>query len=173
MALELHGRFIHCTDVVFLVVFTHLVIGEFLVRRGAKRSARAILKEAIAAWTGISAIGKAKHLAEKHEWLLKTAAASRYIDNTTQTLDTLVNISQNSAIEPPLVQQHLEDDRKKNWVENHGVAVPDGPLDIPSVGLGTFSNRMALSMTNLIVRYYRFVKHPRVQSSHVFGAPNR
>jgi hypothetical protein len=130
--------------VVFLVVFTHLVIGEFLVRRGAKRSARAILKEAIAAWTGISAIGKAKHLAEKHEWLLKTAAASRYIDNSTQTLDTLVNISQNSAIEPPLVQQRLEDDRKKNWVENHGVAVPDGPLDIPSVGLGTFSKPYGL-----------------------------
>jgi signal transduction histidine kinase/DNA-binding response OmpR family regulator len=110
--------------------------GEFLVRRGAKRSARAIVKEAIAAWTGISAIGKAKHLAEKHEWLLKTAAASRYIDSSTQTLDTLVNISQNSSIEPsPLVQQRLEDDRRKNWVENHGVAVHDGPLDIPSVGL--------------------------------------
>lgn len=108
------------------------------MRRGAKRPARAMVKEAIAAWTGISAIGKAKHLAEKHEWLLKTAAPSRYIDSSTQTMDTLVNISQNSAIEPPLVQQHMEDDRKKNWVENHGVAVHDGSLDIPSVGLGTF-----------------------------------
>lgn len=115
------------------------------MRRGAKRSARAIIKEAIAAWTGISAIGKAKHLAEKHEWLLKTAAASRYIDSTTQTLDTLVNINQNSAMEPSLIQQRLEDDRKKNWVENHGVAVHDGPLDIPSVGLGAFTNLLSHS----------------------------
>jgi len=90
-----------------LLSFCSFFIGEFLVRRGAKRSARAIVKEAIAAWTGISAIGKAKHLAEKHEWLLKTAAASRYIDSSTQTQDTLVNISQSSAIEPPMVQQRL------------------------------------------------------------------
>ncbi|KAH8695518.1 putative sensor histidine kinase/response regulator [Talaromyces proteolyticus] len=109
--------------------------GEFLVRRGAKRPARSMIKEAIAAWTGISATGKAAHLSEKHEWLLKTATASRYHDSTTQTVDSLVNISQNSAVEPPSVQQRMEDDRKKNWLENNGGAVDNGPLDIPSVGL--------------------------------------
>ncbi|KUL90751.1 hypothetical protein ZTR_00042 [Talaromyces verruculosus] len=110
--------------------------GDFLVRRGAKRPARAMVREAIAAWMGLGATGKAGHLSEKHEWLLKTATAPRHNDAGTQTVDSLANINQNAAVETTVaVQTNLEDDRKKHWLENSGNHVETGPLDIPSVGL--------------------------------------
>ncbi|EED19860.1 sensor histidine kinase/response regulator, putative [Talaromyces stipitatus ATCC 10500] len=109
--------------------------GDFLVRKGSKRPARAIIKEAIAAWTGLGAVGKAEHLSEKHEWLLKTATAPRHNDASTQTVDSLANINHDTAVATPAVQTNLEDDRKKHWLENSGSHVETGPLDIPSVGL--------------------------------------
>ena len=45
---------------------------DFLLARGAKRAGKVMIQEAMAAWNRISAVGKSKHLAEKHEWLLKT-----------------------------------------------------------------------------------------------------
>lgn len=111
-------------------------LGEFLVRRGAKRPARAMIREAIAAWMGLGATGKAAQLSEKHEWLLRTATGPRHNDAGTQTLDSLANINQSAAAEPPAVRNDLEDDRKKHWLENTGNHVDAGPLDIPSVGLG-------------------------------------
>ncbi|OKL60429.1 hypothetical protein UA08_03993 [Talaromyces atroroseus] len=109
--------------------------GDFLVRRGAKRPARAMIREAIAAWTGLCAIGKATHLSEKHEWLLKTALGPRLNDAGTQTVDSLANIGPKSVVEPSAIQNQLEDDRKKIWLENTGAHIDDGPVDIPSAGL--------------------------------------
>lgn len=96
-----------------------------------------MIRQAIAAWMGLGAIGKAEHLSEKHEWLLKTATAPRHNDAGTQTNDSLANFNQNAAAETTAaVQTNLEDDRKKHWIENTHDHVETGPLDIPSVGLG-------------------------------------
>lgn len=60
--------------------------GEFYIRRGGRRAARAALQDAIAAWTRISAFGKAEQLSEKHEWLLKTSTDVRTTDAGCQTV---------------------------------------------------------------------------------------
>lgn len=44
---------------------------EWTIRRGARRLARGILLDAVAAYRRISAFGKAQHLAEKYEYLLR------------------------------------------------------------------------------------------------------
>lgn len=107
-----------------------------------------MIREAIAAWMGLGAIGKAGHLSEKHEWLLKTATAPRHNDVGTQTVDSLANINQNAAVETTVaVQTNLEEDRKKHWLENSGNHVETGPLDIPSVGLGKFRSFRLLNVS--------------------------
>lgn len=60
--------------------------GEFLVRTGSKRTARAMLQEAITSWNRIGASGKARHVATKYEFLLKTAITTRTNDVGCQTL---------------------------------------------------------------------------------------
>ncbi|KAJ9293720.1 hypothetical protein DTO271G3_7602 [Paecilomyces variotii] len=107
--------------------------GDFLVRRGAKRAARAMIRESIAAYTTISASGKAAHLAEKHEWLLKTATTSRTNDAGCQTVDSLIDIHRDSGAEP--VTPHMEDERKQQWLEQNGMTSGERSLDISGVGL--------------------------------------
>lgn len=111
--------------------------GEFLVRRGAKRAARALLQDAIAAWSSISASGKAAMVAEKHEWLLKTATSVRTVDVGCQTVDSLLEITRDTLEEENVVPQlQEEDERRQRWIEQNGVAAGESSLDISSVGLG-------------------------------------
>ncbi|KAF7172484.1 hypothetical protein CNMCM5623_004698 [Aspergillus felis] len=110
--------------------------GEFLIRRGAKRAARSVMQDAIAAWAAISAGGKASQLTEKHEWLLKTATSSRCADVGVQTVDSLLGIDRNTAQEAMTIAQDMErDDRKHRWIEQNGVTAGERSLDISSVGL--------------------------------------
>ncbi len=60
--------------------------GEFYIRRGARRAARAIIQDAVAGWMRISAFGKAEQLSEKHEWLLNTSTDVRTADASCQTV---------------------------------------------------------------------------------------
>jgi signal transduction histidine kinase/CheY-like chemotaxis protein/tetratricopeptide (TPR) repeat protein len=108
--------------------------GEFLVRRGAKRAARAVIQEAIAAWSSISAGGKATQLAEKHEWLLKTATSAKTVDVGCQTVDSLLEISREVVHEEILLPQQLEEEeRRQHWIEQS--SAENQALDISSVGL--------------------------------------
>lgn len=112
-----------------------ITIGEFLVRRGAKRAARSVMQDAISAWAAISATGKTAQLAEKHEWLLKTATSSRNVDAGCQTVDSL-EINRSTAQDHMVITQNMEDDRKQRWIEQNGVTTGERSLDISSVGLG-------------------------------------
>ena len=95
------------------------------------------MQDAIAAWTAISATGKAAHLTEKHEWLLKTATSSRCVDAGVQTVDSLLGIDRNTAQEDMAIPQVMEsDDRKQLWIEQNGVTAGERSLDISGVGLG-------------------------------------
>jgi signal transduction histidine kinase/CheY-like chemotaxis protein len=111
--------------------------GEFLVRRGAKRAARAVIQEAISAWSSISATGKSMQLAEKHEWLLKTATSAKTVDVGCQTMDSLLEIGREIAQEEILMPQQMEEDeRRQHWIEQNGVTTGErSNLDISSVGL--------------------------------------
>ncbi|KAI9374281.1 hypothetical protein BJX61DRAFT_540920 [Aspergillus egyptiacus] len=110
--------------------------GEFLVRRGAKRAARSVMQDAIAAWAAISASGKAAQLAEKHQWLLFTAT-SKSVDAGCQTVDSLLGISQNVVGQEQIgVSQTMQDDDRKHlWLEQSGVTTGERSLDISGVGL--------------------------------------
>ncbi|KAJ5576840.1 hypothetical protein N7535_003766, partial [Penicillium sp. DV-2018c] len=110
--------------------------GEFLVRRGAKRAARAVIHEAISAWSAISAGGKSTQLAEKHEWLLKTATSAKTVDVGCQTIDSLLEISREVVQEEILIPQQIEEvERRQQWIEQNGVSPGEHSLDISSVGL--------------------------------------
>lgn len=110
--------------------------GEFLVRRGAKRAARAVIQDAIASWSAIGAGGKSSQLAEKHEWLLKTATSAKTVDVGCQTIDSLLEISRDVVQEEILIPQQMEEDeRRQQWIEQNGVAAGERSLDISSVGL--------------------------------------
>ncbi|KAJ5141279.1 hypothetical protein N7526_002274 [Penicillium atrosanguineum] len=109
--------------------------GEFLIRRGAKRAARAMMQDAIAAWSSISASGKTTMLAEKHEWLLKTATSARTIDVGCQTIDSLAEITRD-AVQEEIVPSQIEDEeRRQQWIEQNGVTAGERSMDISSVGL--------------------------------------
>lgn len=112
--------------------------GEFLVRRGAKRAARAVMQDAIAAWSSISAAGKATMVAEKHEWLLKTATSARTVDVGCQTVDSLLEITRDTLQEENVAPEQIEEEeeRRQRWIEQNGVTAGERSMDISSVGLG-------------------------------------
>lgn len=137
-----------------------------MIRRGAKRAARSVMHDAIAAWAAISAVGKAAQLTEKHEWLLKTATSSRNVDAGCQTVDSLLGINRNTGqehMDMGVAQNMDEDDRKQRWIEQNGVTTGERSLDISGVGLGKLhwpTCRSPLSMGGLMrSRYYRLIKH--------------
>jgi signal transduction histidine kinase/DNA-binding NarL/FixJ family response regulator len=107
-----------------------------------------MIKEAIAAWTGFSATGKAAQLSEKHEWLLKTATTTRSNDIGCQTVDSLAGIARNATTEPVVSQQRIEDDIKKHWLEHNNSSVVEESLDISSVGIGTYTRLSVLTAAN-------------------------
>ncbi|OJD24383.1 serine/threonine protein kinase [Blastomyces percursus] len=110
---------------------------DFLVRRGVKRAAQFMLQEAIAAWNRISATGKAKHLSEKHEWLLRVGSpTSRRNDVGCQTADSILNIPTRTT-EPASnpIHPQLEDERKREWLEENEEHADQRSLDISGLGL--------------------------------------
>ncbi|KAJ5288003.1 hypothetical protein N7478_003689 [Penicillium angulare] len=110
--------------------------GEFLIRRGAKRAARALVQESIAAWSSIGATGKAAMLTEKHEWLLKTATSVRAVDVGCQTLDSLLDITRDAVQDETVIPSQIEEnERRQRWIEQNSVAAEEAPMDISSVGL--------------------------------------
>ncbi|EER26625.1 Histidine Kinase A (phosphoacceptor) domain containing protein [Coccidioides posadasii C735 delta SOWgp] len=104
---------------------------DFLVRRGARRAAQAILRHAIPAWNRMSATGKAKQLAERHEWLLRMGSIARSQDVECQTVDALA-VSSNSVSESSGTQG--QDEHNRNWLEQDQDWT-EGTLDVSRVGL--------------------------------------
>lgn len=152
--------------------------GEFLVRRGAKRAARAVMQDAIAAWSSISATGKATMVAEKHEWLLKTATSARTVDVGCQTVDSLLEITRDTLQEENVVPEQIEEEeeRRQRWIEQNGVTAGERSMDISSVGLGKQSPVLCsspLHWANLYTRHHRLVQYPGVEPSHVIRTSDR
>ncbi|KAH7064690.1 putative histidine kinase HHK1p [Macrophomina phaseolina] len=57
----------------------------FLVRRGARRPARRLMRDSLKCYTNIGAVGLSAHVAEKFEWLLNSEAGIENIDVACQT----------------------------------------------------------------------------------------
>lgn len=82
----------------------------------------------------MSAGGKANHLSDKHEWLLRTGTLSRSRDVSCQTVDALT-VSSTQTSEQAGSQARFEHDRNTKWLE-HDQDWADGNLDVSRVGLG-------------------------------------
>lgn len=121
---------------------------EFFVRRGARRAAQSILRSSVAAWNRMSATGKAKQLAEKHEWLLRMGTVSRANDVGCQTVDTLA-VPSSSMPEPSPIQGHLDDERNRKWLEQDQDRA-DGTLDVSRVGLDIIDLSNILEFSQVI-----------------------
>lgn len=123
--------------------------GEFYMRRGARRAARATIRDAISAWTRISAFGKAQHLSEKHEWLLKTSTGFRTTDAECQTLPTDLRDVGNTRdrIEEHERQEQYNKgtesvhDRTEAWLSPQAPNGEDKRVEtgVSSLGLGQYS----------------------------------
>lgn len=61
--------------------------GDFLVRKGASRPARSMIQNSISAYRRISALAKATHISEKHEFLLHGTRTFNMTDAGTQTME--------------------------------------------------------------------------------------
>ncbi|KAL9106884.1 MAG: hypothetical protein Q9227_008132 [Pyrenula ochraceoflavens] len=104
---------------------------EFLIARGAKRAGKVMIQECIAAWNRINALGKATQLAEKHEWLLKTAITSRTMDTAVQTDESpLVSVEETDA-----AADQLKSDWTKAWVEPRSTADNAKSSELPGLGI--------------------------------------
>ena len=118
---------------------------EFLLTKGAKRAGRTMIQEAIAAWNRINAVGKAKQLAEKHEWLLKTATTARVMDVATQTMDTAALTVGEEA------EMQSKQDYTKNWVQPRKAGAPStGDTEIPGLGLDILDLTSILEFSRVI-----------------------
>lgn len=119
---------------------------EFLAARGAKRPAKVMIQEAIAAWNRINAVAKGAQLAEKHEWLIKTATTSRMQDAITQT-DTLASLVGND--DPGL---HTQRDYTSKWADP-GIGTPGREIseqEIPGMGLDVLDLTSILEFSKVI-----------------------
>ncbi|RMZ83936.1 hypothetical protein DV737_g1498, partial [Chaetothyriales sp. CBS 132003] len=118
---------------------------EFVLARGAKRAGKAMIEEAMAAWNRISAVGKSKHLAEKHEWLLKTATTSRTVDVAVQTTDVTSMVVPGNAGEPSAR------DYTNAWVQKPKPAMPGtATQDVPGMGLDILDLTSILEFSRII-----------------------
>lgn len=120
--------------------------GEFLIRRGARRAARSMIQDAIAAWTRTSAFGKAEQLAEKHDWLLHISTEVRTADAGCQTVpsdlrdvgNTQERVEENERVGHRNEGTETRHDRTEAWLlpqhpDGSGVKTEAGGSDL---GLG-------------------------------------
>lgn len=136
---------------------------EFLIRRGAKRAAQSLLQRAVAAWNSISAVGKAKHLANKHEWLLSMGTVGQTSDVGCQTVDSLLHHVPRPLVEreeeeegergPPATADDgrlFEEEHKRKWLEQGQREHQNGSLDISGVGLDIIDLSSILEFSHVI-----------------------
>lgn len=116
---------------------------EFLLERGAKRPAKVMVQEAMAAYNRISATGKARHLAERHEWLLKTATTSRNVDMSVQTMDVAEFVTETNG--------HLnKQESTRKWVEPKQGNGAGAPQDVTGLGLDVLDLTSILEFSRVI-----------------------
>jgi len=118
---------------------------EFLAARGAKRPAKVMVQEAIAAWNRINAVAKGSQLAAKHEWLIKTATTSRMQNAVTQT-DTMGSLV--GSEDPGL---HMQRDYTSKWVQPKMSSPTTAAIqDVPGMGLDVLDLTSILQFSKVI-----------------------
>lgn len=147
--------------------------GEFYIRRGARRAARATLKDSLAMYSRIGASGKVDQLTVKHEWVLRASTTIQTRDIAIQTADTIgelgntqFRIEENERQETRNLGKETAGDRTQAWVTPAGtedvakIADPDvsdlglDVLDLQSIlefnQVRTFRNKSSCLVANSV-----------------------
>jgi len=127
--------------------------GEFYIRRGARRAARSVIQDAIAAWTRISAFGKAEQLAEKHDWLVNISTDVRTSDAGCQTTpgdlrdvgNTQNRVEENERAGHRKEGTETRQDRTEAWLSPQGAigAGVRAEAGVSGLGLGKYTDTIA------------------------------
>ena len=132
--------------------------GEFYIRRGARRAARAILKDSLAVYSRIGASGKVDQLTVKHEWVLRASTTTQTRDAAIQTADTIgeigntqFRIEENERQEVRHLGKETAGDRTRAWVSPtpNGDSAKAGQ-DISDLGLDVLDLQSILEFNQAI-----------------------
>ena len=131
---------------------------EFYVRRGARRAARAILKDSLAVYSRVGASGKVDQLTVKHEWVLRASTTMQTRDAAIQTTDSIgeigntqFRIEENERQEVRHLGKETAGDRTRAWVSPTptGDGVKAGQ-DISDLGLDVLDLQSILEFNQAI-----------------------
>ena len=133
--------------------------GDFYVRRGARRAARAILKDSLAMYSRIGASGKVDQLTLKHEWVLRASTTIQTRDVAIQTAGTIgeigntqYRIEENERQETRNLGKETAGDRTRAWVSPRptGDSVKRTGQDISDLGLDVLDLQSILEFNQAI-----------------------
>lgn len=133
--------------------------GEFYVRRGARRAARAILKDSLEMYSRIGASGKVDQLTVKHEWVLRASTTIQTRDVAIQTADTIgeigntqYRIEENERQETRNLGKETAGDRTRAWVSPRPTedSVKRTSQDISDLGLDVLDLQSILEFNQAI-----------------------
>lgn len=133
--------------------------GDFYVRRGARRAARAILRDSLAMYARIGASGKVDQLTVKHEWVLRASTTIQNRDVSVQTANTIgeigntqFRIEENERQETRNLGKETAGDRTQAWVSP--TAAEDGAKiagqDVSDLGLDILDLQSILEFNQAI-----------------------
>jgi signal transduction histidine kinase len=102
---------------------TFELYAEAVIRRGATRPARRLLRESLSAYRRIGAYGKAKQLLEKYEWLLKGTTSLNTAEAAVQTTivdtgNTSYKLEQNEERTTQALGVETSADRTRNFLQH-------------------------------------------------------
>ena len=147
----------------------------FFIRQGGRRAAVATLKDAMAVFSRIGAMGKVEQMATKHEFMLHSCGSLRTQDAAVQTDTNIFGITNNEFHlykEDQLEGKQLDDrnaiDRTKAWVlpsydENTSYSQPSQPdlgldiLDLTSILKFSQAISSELDIDKLLVKMMEII----------------
>lgn len=133
--------------------------GEFYVRRGARRAARATLKDSLAMYSRIGASGKVDQLTVKHEWVLRGSTTIQTRDIAIQTADTIgeigntqFRIEENERQETRHLGKETAGDRTRAWISPTATedGVKSAGQDVSDLGLDVLDLQSILEFNQAI-----------------------
>ena len=133
--------------------------GDFYVRRGARRAGRAILKDSLAMYSRIGAIGKVEQLTIKHEWVLRASTSIQTRDVAIQTAgsigeigNTQFRIEENERQERRYLGKETAGDRTQAWLSPTTTkgGVTTAAQDVSDLGLDILDLQSILEFNQAI-----------------------
>jgi signal transduction histidine kinase len=127
---------------------------DSVIRKGATRPARKLLRESLSAYRRIGAYGKAKQVSEKYEWLLKGTTSLSTAEVAVQTTivdtgNTSYKLEQNEERTKQTLGVETSADRTRNFVQQPE-PLQNNPNDFSAMGLDMIDLASILESSQLL-----------------------